>query len=617
MVFCNGAKALGGDRFELFFGAADSTVGSATVQATAGEIKLDGGQTGEFERAATSSAGRSPPGPPPEPAGARIRLDQAKPGLRFDGLGAIIDASSRLMYDYPEPQRSEIMDYLFKPHFGAALSIAKVEVGGDAQQTDGTTASYRHDQDEPPNFNRSHIWWAMASAKSRRPDVTFYGLGWGFPGFLESFYSNATAEYLAGWVAGAQAAHGFNVSVLGLWNERTPCRRLGPALTPGPWNCDVIFALRDALDRLGLQHTRIAGIDNSGLKSFALEAVVETKAPIGIVATHGPPVLSPTVVDHFREQDLPFWRSEGEETYTSSGVLGHRLVRDFVEYGAQATIEWPIVQGFYPVLPWGEHDMFFGAHSPWSGHYGVPSSVWTFAHLGQFADPGWRYLGEGGNGFLSGGGSFCSLVPEDGSQLTLLIETLAPPNCSASPDTAARSGRSLEEADGPSSNCPTEAQSATFVLPQSARAVAEGQRQVLEVWQSQLGSNDPAGYMIKREAGATVAADGSFTLAIPLNVLITVTTAVGLATKGAHGPPPPQAPFPLPYSIDYSTLPMHRQGPYLNDQQGSFEIGSSAAAIRGAASGEGQAKGLLQTVKRPPINCKIVKLSRFVYCPSR
>lgn len=32
--------------------------------------------------------------------------------------------------DYPEPQRSEILDYLFKPNFGAALSILKVEIGG-------------------------------------------------------------------------------------------------------------------------------------------------------------------------------------------------------------------------------------------------------------------------------------------------------------------------------------------------------------------------------------------------------------------------------------------------------------------------------------------------------
>ena len=69
------------------------------------------------------------PGPPPSPGGgSAIRLDLAAPSLEFDGLGAIIDASSRLMYDYPEPQRSQIMDYLFKPHFGCALAIAKVEV---------------------------------------------------------------------------------------------------------------------------------------------------------------------------------------------------------------------------------------------------------------------------------------------------------------------------------------------------------------------------------------------------------------------------------------------------------------------------------------------------------
>jgi predicted GH43/DUF377 family glycosyl hydrolase len=31
VVFCNGARALGGDRFELFFGAADAVVGRAVV----------------------------------------------------------------------------------------------------------------------------------------------------------------------------------------------------------------------------------------------------------------------------------------------------------------------------------------------------------------------------------------------------------------------------------------------------------------------------------------------------------------------------------------------------------------------------------------------------------
>lgn len=529
-----------------------------------------------------------PPGPPPVPAGVAIRLDQSKPELSFDGLGAIIDASSRLMYDYPEPQRSEILDFLFRKNFGAGLTIAKVEVGGDSQQTDGTTASYRHNSaTEVPNWNRSHIWWAMHGAKQRRSDVVFYGLGWGFPGWLPSFYSNATAQYLADWVAGAKQAHGFDVKVLGLWNERQPCTQPDPESKA--WNCDVIFALRDALDARGHQNTLIAGVDH---QASALAGVVETNAPIGLVATHGPPDLDPEMATYFRGRGLHFWRSEGEETYSSSGMLAHRLVRDFVEYGAQASIEWPIVQGFYPTLPWGEHDMFFGAHSPWSGFYSVPSSVWVFAHLGQFAEPkSWRYLGgEGGKGFLSGGGAFASLISEGGTELTLLIETLAGPNC-----TKDSQGRTI-------SNCPTESQVATFVLPPTVRqrrhdaaASADGTPHLafapVEVWESDLSSNDPAHYMIKRPP-LKVDMNGSFTLGVPLNRLLTVTTRVGTAQKGQHPPPPPLAAFPLPYTAEYSTMqPMSRPGPYLNDQQGSFEIATV-----------GRLTGLLQSVRQEPVN---------------
>ncbi len=44
-------------------------------------------------------------------------------------------ASSRLLIDYDEPYRSQILDYLFKPNFGAALQILKVEIGGDTWST--------------------------------------------------------------------------------------------------------------------------------------------------------------------------------------------------------------------------------------------------------------------------------------------------------------------------------------------------------------------------------------------------------------------------------------------------------------------------------------------------
>src|SRR5947209_3098476 len=46
-----------------------------------------------------------------------ISLDAHAPGRTFDGIGALsAGASTRLLVDYPEPQRSQILDYLFKPN---------------------------------------------------------------------------------------------------------------------------------------------------------------------------------------------------------------------------------------------------------------------------------------------------------------------------------------------------------------------------------------------------------------------------------------------------------------------------------------------------------------------
>ncbi len=67
-------------------------------------------------------------------------------GKVFDGIGGLSGggATSKLLVNYPEPQRSEILDYLFKPNFGASLQILKVMIGGDAQSGMGTEASHMH-----------------------------------------------------------------------------------------------------------------------------------------------------------------------------------------------------------------------------------------------------------------------------------------------------------------------------------------------------------------------------------------------------------------------------------------------------------------------------------------
>jgi hypothetical protein len=83
----------------------------------------------------------------------------------FDGIGALsAGASSRLLWDYAEPQRSEILDYLFKPSFGAALSILKVEIGGDVQSTDGTENSHMHNRGAIDCAGLQYEGWLIAEA---------------------------------------------------------------------------------------------------------------------------------------------------------------------------------------------------------------------------------------------------------------------------------------------------------------------------------------------------------------------------------------------------------------------------------------------------------------------
>src|ERR1700693_5891000 len=100
-------------------------------------------------------------------------------GRIYEGLGAVsAGANSRLLIDYPEPYRSQVLDYLFKPGYGAALQILKVEIGGDMNSTDGAESSHMHTSGDL-SCNRGYEWWLMEQAKSRNPKIKLAGLAWG------------------------------------------------------------------------------------------------------------------------------------------------------------------------------------------------------------------------------------------------------------------------------------------------------------------------------------------------------------------------------------------------------------------------------------------------------
>ena len=97
-----------------------------------------------------------------------VILDGRSEGRTFDGVGAVsAGASSRLLIDYPEPSRSQILDYLFKPGYGAALQHLKVEVGGDVNSTDGSEPGHMRTPGDH-DYTRGYEWWLMAEARKRK-----------------------------------------------------------------------------------------------------------------------------------------------------------------------------------------------------------------------------------------------------------------------------------------------------------------------------------------------------------------------------------------------------------------------------------------------------------------
>src|SRR5690349_16290725 len=165
---------------------------------------------------ATVSAGLIAWAETPALAAASITVNGSSGGRVFDGVGAVSGGggNSRLLIDYPEPQRGQILDYLFKPGYGAALQVLKVEIGGDTNSTSGAEPSHAHARGDL-NCNRGYEWWIMEQAKARNPNVKLAGLAWGAPGWIGNgtFMSTDMINYLVSWL-GCAKQHNLTIDYL-------------------------------------------------------------------------------------------------------------------------------------------------------------------------------------------------------------------------------------------------------------------------------------------------------------------------------------------------------------------------------------------------------------------
>ncbi|XP_032965501.1 galactocerebrosidase isoform X1 [Rhinolophus ferrumequinum] len=477
------------------------------------------------------------------PGGAYVLDDSDGLGREFDGVGAVSGggATSRLLVNYPEPYRSQILDYLFKPNFGASLHILKVEIGGDGQTTDGTEPSHMHYAlDE--NYFRGYEWWLMKEAKKRNPNITLMGLPWSFPGWLGNGFNwpyenlQLTAYYVITWIVGAKHYHDLDIDYIGIWNERS-------------FNINYIKVLRQMLDYQGLQHVKIIASDNLWepiSASMLLDS--ELWKVIDVIGAHYPGTYT---VKDAKLTKKKLWSSEDFSTFNNdvgAGCWGRILNQNYINGNMTSTIAWNLVASYYEQLPYGRCGLMT-AQEPWSGHYVVESPIWVSAHTTQFTQPGWYYLKTVGH--LEKGGSYVALTDGLGN-LTIIIETMS--------HTHSKCIRPLLPYFNVSH------QFATFVLKGSFSKIPE-----LQVWHTKLGKSSERFLFKQLDSLWLLDSNGSFTLELQEDELFTLTTLTS-GSKGSYPLPPKSQPFPRIYKEDFNVdYPFFSEAPNFADQTGVFE----------------------------------------------
>ncbi|HTF70575.1 MAG TPA: hypothetical protein VK638_48680, partial [Edaphobacter sp.] len=341
-----------------------------------------------------------------------IQLDTASPGRVFEGLGtASAGASSRLLIDYPEPQRSQILDYLFKPGYGASLQHLKVEIGADVNSTDGAEPSHMRTPNDHA-YDRGYEWWLMREARIRNPSIILDTLAWGAPGWIGKgqYYSHDMAEYVADFLEGAHK-QGLEVQYTGVWNERRP-------------DFEWVKVLRQVLDEHHLT-TKIVCCDlypkeNMFSVVAAMRADLALAKSIERIGVHYPSEGLPDLTsEDVRNSGRILWSSEDQPNpgggpfvsrdWAAGGrIMARRYNENYLKGRFTKTEIWSPITSYYDVLAAPNSGLMY-ANTPWSGHYNVQSTIWVTAHTTQFAKPGWTYMDTASGYLPEGDGSYVSL----------------------------------------------------------------------------------------------------------------------------------------------------------------------------------------------------------------
>jgi hypothetical protein len=466
----------------------------------------------------------------PAAAATAITVNGTSAGRTFGGIGAISGGggNSRLLSDYPAAQQQQILDYLFTPGYGADLQILKVEIGGDTNSTDGSESSHMHTA-SAVNCNTGYEWSLMEQAKARNPNIKFYGLAWGAPGWISGgFWSTGTINYLVNWLNCAKS-HGLTISYLGGWNERN-------------YVISWYEQLRSTLNADGYSAVQIVGADSgwgiatdiASNSTFAQAvSVIGVHYPCGYLSAATSCAANSTAIGTGK----PLWASENGSEDMNSGApaLIRSITRGYTDADLTAYINWPIIAAIYPNLPYNTVGLI-QANQPWSGAYSVGESLWATAQVTQFTQPGWQFLNSG-SGYLGGSesnGSYVSLKSTNGTDYSTIIET-------------------------------TTAAAAQTVNVSVSGGLSTG---TVHVWATNVNTPTAANTFVQQ--ASITPSNGAYSLTVQPGYIYSLTTTTGQGKGTAASPS--QSTLALPYSDTFDSDAVDQQPRYLAQQQGAFEV---------------------------------------------
>jgi hypothetical protein len=502
----------------------------------------------------------------------RITLDLGQGGPVYDGVGGVLGGggNARYLMDYPAAQRQQILEYLFKPDYGASLQILKLEIGGDADTSDGAEPSIEHTSGHV-NCHAGYEFAIARQAVRLNPGLRLYGLQWAAPGWVGQGggrFTTRDIDYLLDWL-GCARRQGLRISYLGGWSESDSGKH------QKWWNW-----LRVALNQHGYRQVRLVAADSTGVNAWHYVG----DSAIAVLGTHNacgkePGLVSYTICVSPWSANSRRYRSSQSMWNSESGKLSagatsgcvqpcapaidRAVIRGFVDARLTGFLEWPVVDAMPGGLPY-ENRGLVTADQPWSGSYQVNALTWATAQLTQFAAPPgpggrvvWRYVSSA-SGRLDGrtaDGSYVSLVRTSGgpaSAWSTLIEATTA----------------------------TTTQRASFHITGGSRLP----RATVHVWASNFdpGTDSPAQWFVRQPA-IHPSRYGRFSLVIKPGWVYSLTTSTGQGKGTAAGPPASPLRLPLTESLgsDARAGSADDEPAYLAAQQGAFEL--ARCAVRDGA----------------------------------